>query len=83
MADSAPAMQSRWLLLALVAITLVAILPGNSESRRLRHHEILVAQTASEMLQSGDYLVPHVMGLCVCCLVILVLGLFRFQKQLD
>ncbi len=49
-------------LLSLLVITALALAPGNSDSRRLKRHEILVAQTATEMLERGDFLVPYVLG---------------------
>jgi 4-amino-4-deoxy-L-arabinose transferase-like glycosyltransferase len=54
--------RQRWILAALILVTVCALVPGNSESRRLRYHEILVAQTATEMIERNDLLVPHVMG---------------------
>jgi 4-amino-4-deoxy-L-arabinose transferase-like glycosyltransferase len=47
---------------ALVAVllgTAAVLAPGNGSSRRLKAHETLVAQTATEMQQRGDYLVPY------------------------
>ena len=49
-------------LLALLIVTTISLLPGNSESRRLNYHEILVAQTATEMLENSEFLVPSLMG---------------------
>lgn len=56
---------SNWHRLALfVLVLLVAVLlaPGNSDTRRLNWHEILVAQTASEMLERNDFVVPRILG---------------------
>lgn len=50
-----------WLLIVIGVFTLLSVSPGNSDSRRLKWHEILVAQTATEILQSGDFLVPRLM----------------------
>jgi 4-amino-4-deoxy-L-arabinose transferase-like glycosyltransferase len=50
-----------WLLIVIGVFTLFSIAPGNSDSRRLKWHEMLVAQTATEMLQSGDFLVPRLL----------------------
>ena len=42
-------------LLALVIVTAISLLPGNSESRRMNYHEILVTRTATDMVQ-GDHM---------------------------
>jgi 4-amino-4-deoxy-L-arabinose transferase-like glycosyltransferase len=47
-------------LLVLVVLTASVLLPGNSDLRALDWHEILVAETASEMLQRNEFLVPHI-----------------------
>lgn len=47
-------------LLVLVIFTAGVLLPGNTDSRALNWHEILVAETASEMLQRNEFLVPHI-----------------------
>ena len=49
-------------LCALLVFTAIALVPGNSESRSLKWHELLVAQTASEMLQRNNSMLPHLMG---------------------
>lgn len=49
-------------LVILLLLTALALAPGNSDSRRLKNHEIFVAQTATEMLERDDLLVPHIMG---------------------
>lgn len=49
-------------LFLLVALTAGAIAAGNGASRALTLHEIFVAQTASEMMERGDLIVPHFMG---------------------
>jgi 4-amino-4-deoxy-L-arabinose transferase-like glycosyltransferase len=51
--------RQRLALAAILLLTALAVVPDNSNSRRLSFHELLVAQTASEMLQRGDFLVPH------------------------
>ncbi|MGD2172405.1 MAG: phospholipid carrier-dependent glycosyltransferase [Gammaproteobacteria bacterium] len=38
----------------------IMLTPGGSDSRRLNWHEILVAQTASQMLERSEFLVPHI-----------------------
>ena len=48
-------------LLVLILLTAYALTPGNTD-RRLRYHEILVAQTATEMIERNDLVVPHIMG---------------------
>jgi len=50
----------RTTLLVLMLLTASILLPGNSGSRVLDWHEILVAQTASEMLKRDEFLVPHI-----------------------
>ena len=50
-------------LLLVVVLAGAAIAPGNGPSRPLNAHEILVAQTAIEMQERGDYLVPYYNGL--------------------
>jgi len=47
-------------LLVLILLTASVLLPGNSGLRALDWHEILVAQTASEMLQRNEFLVPRI-----------------------
>lgn len=45
--------------LGLLAVTGVAIAFGNGASRALDGHEILVAETATQMLERGDYWIPR------------------------
>lgn len=47
----------------LVALAGAMVAAGNGPSRPLNAHEILVAQTAAEMQQRGDYLRPYYNGL--------------------
>lgn len=50
--------------LALVVTLAAAMVSvGNGATRPLNSHEILVAQTATEMLERGDYLVPYYNGI--------------------
>jgi 4-amino-4-deoxy-L-arabinose transferase-like glycosyltransferase len=50
-------------LLLLVVSSAGILAPGNGASRPLNAHEIFVAQTATEMQERGDYLVPYYNGL--------------------
>ena len=56
-------MRYRLIVLLLVAVTAAVIAVGNDRSRALNAHEVLVAETAGEMLERGDYLVPYYNGL--------------------
>jgi 4-amino-4-deoxy-L-arabinose transferase-like glycosyltransferase len=47
------------LLVLLVGFVTAAIATNNGSSRPLKGHEIFVAQTATEMIERGDSLVPH------------------------
>ncbi|MFO0946406.1 MAG: glycosyltransferase family 39 protein [Planctomycetota bacterium] len=49
-----------WLLLSLAVVPLYFVSLGRHSS--LDGHEILVAQTAREMLESGEWIVPHFSG---------------------
>jgi 4-amino-4-deoxy-L-arabinose transferase-like glycosyltransferase len=49
-------------LLFVVVAAGTVVAPGNGASRRLNPHEILVAQTATEMQQRGDLLIPYYNG---------------------
>ena len=50
-------------LLVIVALAAGTLAAGNGPSRPLNAHEILVAETAIEMQERGDYLVPYYNGL--------------------
>jgi 4-amino-4-deoxy-L-arabinose transferase-like glycosyltransferase len=50
-------------LLILIAVTTATVAVGNGGSRKLNAHEILVAQTATEMQERGEYAVPYYNGL--------------------
>ena len=57
--------KSNWHWAAMIVVLVVAgimLTPGGSDSRRLNWHEILVAQTATEMLERNEFLVPHILG---------------------
>jgi 4-amino-4-deoxy-L-arabinose transferase-like glycosyltransferase len=48
--------------LGLFLLGVLVVLPGLTDVRPLSIHEIYVAQTAGEMLKSGDYLIPTYNG---------------------
>lgn len=50
------------LLVLLMGLVAAAMANNNGPSRPLKGHEIFVAQTASEMMERGDYLIPHYNG---------------------
>ena len=52
----------RWRIPLLLLLAIAAVAPGSSSVRSLEEHEVLVARTASEMLLSGDFAVPHFNG---------------------
>lgn len=52
----------RWWLLALALIAMVPALVGNGNGLPLDSHEALVARTAEEMAQRGNWLVPYFNG---------------------
>jgi 4-amino-4-deoxy-L-arabinose transferase-like glycosyltransferase len=51
------------ILSVLVVLAAAILAPGNGPSRPLNAHEILVAQTTTEMQERGDYLLPYYNGL--------------------
>jgi 4-amino-4-deoxy-L-arabinose transferase-like glycosyltransferase len=52
----------RSVLLVIVVLAGLAVARGNGDSRPMGSHEVFVAQTAGEMLESGDYLIPRFAG---------------------
>jgi len=55
-------MRNRLAVVGLAVVVAGVIGAGNGRSRALNAHEILVAQTAEEMQERGDYLVPYYNG---------------------
>lgn len=51
-----------WCLAALLLSAFISVILGNGGSRPLDGHEIFVAEAATQMLESGDYVVPEFNG---------------------
>jgi 4-amino-4-deoxy-L-arabinose transferase-like glycosyltransferase len=53
---------ARALLIVCCLLAALSVAPNNGANRPLNAHEILVAQTATEMQERGDYLIPYYNG---------------------